>query len=396
MDVGLWPAIVDESEYPVRTFGRDAALGVRAAERRGLLEAWSGAPRSRRRRRAGQDGETAPAGLLRYAGLTVASARGRQTRRPPAPGWSHLIGGGGIAVLAVLVSGGALDPALIGSDAAATARAVREITEQIAGVDSALRRVARGLADRAEVRQGLTGDPPAVRRVFDILRASDGDRAVADLAITVYDARSIPRAWHGRPGELAPERLQSAPVGFAAVGPAGLRLVHVEPIMEGTGESGARERRLGTVVVERVISSTTATGGSDPGFVVGTSVGLAILRPGRPGGGDDPRVHGFEVAGADGTVRLNASIGLDEIDGVRARWRRRAAALLLVVLAGIVLAAGGRILAGRTRRGHLRPSAIAGAAAMAGGACVWLAATPDLFAWSALSPAASPLPSPSR
>ncbi len=318
----------------------------------------------------------------------MASARGRQTRRPPAPGWSRLIGGGAIAVLAVLASGGVLDRVLIGSDAAATARAAREITVQITGVDAALTRVARGLAARAEVRQGLTGDPSAVRRVFDILRASDGDRAVADLAITVYDARSIPRAWHGRPGELDTERLQSAPVGFAAVGPVGLRLVHVEPIVEGTGESGARERRLGTVVVERVISSTTATGGSDPGFVVGTSVGPAVLRPGGADAGDDPRLHGFHVAGADGSVRLSGSIGLDEIDAVRARWRRRVAALLLVVLAGIVLAAGGRVLAGRTRRGHLRPSAIAGGAALAGGACAWLAATPDLFAWSVLSPAA--------
>ena len=356
-----------------------------------------GAPDSRRRRgerRPGRRpaapgaGATAPTGLLRYAGLTVASARGRQTRRPPAPGWSRLIGGGAIAVLAVLVLGGVLDRVLIGSDAAATARAVREITVQIAGVDSALTRVAVGLAARAEVRRGLTGDPPAVRRVFDILRASDGDRAVADPAITVYDARSIPRAWHGRPGELDPERLHSAPVGFAAVGPSGLRLVHVEPIVEGTGESGARERRLGTVVVERVISSTTAAGGSDPGFVVGTSVGPAILRPGGAGAGDDPRVHGFHVAGADGSVRLSASIGLDEIDEVRARWRRRVAAVLLVVLAGIVFAAGGRVLAGRTRRRHLRPSAVAGGAALAGGACVWLAATPDLFAWSVLSPAA--------
>ncbi len=318
----------------------------------------------------------------------MASARGRQTtRRPPAPGWSRLIGGGGIAVLAVLVLGGVLDRVLIGSDETATARAVREITTQIAGVDAALRRVARGLADRAEVRRGLTGDPAAVRRVFDILRASRGDRAVSDLAITVYDARSMPRAWHGRPGELGPERLQSAPVGFAAVGPAGLRLVHVEPIVEGTRESPAGERRLGTVVVERVISST-ATGNRDPGFVVRTSVGRAVLRPAGGGAGDAPGVHSADIAGTDGLVRLSVSVSLDEIDGVRDRWRRRVAALLLVMLAGIAVAAGGRVLARRTRRAHLRPSAIACAAALAGGGCVWLAASPGLFAWSALSPAA--------
>ena len=332
-------------------------------------------------------GATAPAGLVRYAGLTVATARGRQTRRPPAPGWSRLIGGGGGAVLAVLVLGGVLDRGLIGSDAAATARAVREITTGIAEVDAALTRVARGLAARPEVRDGLTGALPAVRRVFDILRAADGDPGVSDVAITVYDARSMPRAWHGRPAELSPERLQSGPGGFAAVGPAGLRLVHVEPIVEGTRESGVRGRRLGTVVVERVISST-ATGNPDPGFVVRTSVGRAVLRPGGDDAGDDARVHRFDVAGMDGSVRLSGSVSLDEVDGVRARWRRRVAALFLVVLAGVSLAAGARVLARRTRRGHLRPSAIACTAALAGGACVWLAASPDLFAWSVLSPAA--------
>ena len=318
----------------------------------------------------------------------MASAQGRLTRRPPHSGWSRLIGGGGIAVLAVLVLGGVLDRILFGSDAAATARAAREITTQVADVDAALTRVARGLAARPEVRAGLTGDPPAVRRVFDVLGAADGDRAVSDLAITVYDARSMPRAWHGRPGELSPERLQSGPVGFAAVGPAGLRLVHVEPIVEEDRESGARERRLGTVVVERVISSTTATGNPDPGFVVRTSVGRAVLRPGAAGTGGAPRVQRFDVAGTDGSARLTVSISLDEIADVRARWRRRAAALFLVVLAGIVLAAGARVLAGRTRRGHLRPSAIACAAALAGGGCVWLAASPDLFSWSVLAPAA--------
>ena len=317
----------------------------------------------------------------------MATARGRHTRRPPAPGWSRLIGGGGAAALAVLVLGGVLDRVLIGSDAAATARAAREITTRIAGVDAALTQVARGLAARAEVRDGLTGALPAVRRVFDILRAADGDPAVSDVAITVYDARSMPRAWHGRPAELSPERLQSGPGGFAAVGPAGLRLVHVEPIVEGTRESGVRGRRLGTVVVERIISST-ATGDPDPGFVVGTSVGRAVLRPGGDDAGDDPRLHRFRVTGIDGSVRLSGSVSLDEVDGVRTRWRRRVAALFLVVLAGVFLAAGARVLARRTQRGHLRPSAIACAAAVAGGACVWLAASPDLFAWAALSPAA--------
>lgn len=314
----------------------------------------------------------------------MAAPRDRQARRPPV----RLIGRGGIAVLAVVLIGGVFERVLIGTDAAAAARAAREIRTRIAAVDSALTRAARGLAARAGVREGLSGDPPAVRRVFDILRTADGDPAAPDLAITVYDARSMPRAWRGRPAELRAERLQSAPGGFAAVGPAGLRLVHVEPIVEGAREPGGQGRRLGTVVVERVISSTIAREEPAGGFLARTSVGRAVLRAGGGARAGDPRVHGFDVAGADGSARLSASIRLDEIDRVRGLWRHRVAALCLVVLAGTVLAAGGRVLARRTRRGRRRPAVLAGAATLAGGVLLWLAASPDLFAWSVLSPAA--------
>ena len=313
------------------------------------------------------------------------SPQEQRTSRPP--GWSRLIGGGGVAALAVLLLGGALERVLIGTEAAATARAAREIATQIAGVDAALTRVAQGLAGRIEVQDGLTGDPPAVREVFDILQAANGDEPVSDLAITVYDARSVPRAWHGRPAELNPERLQSGPTGFADVGPAGLRLVHVEPIVESASEPGAPPRRLGTVVVERVISTTRAAAEPDRGFVARTSVGRAVLRAGDDRG-DDPRVYRFDAAGADGSARMGVSISLDEIDRVRTRWRRRVLALFFVVLAATTLAGGGRVLAGRTRLGHLRPSAVAAAAALAGGGWLWLAISPDLFAWSLLSPAA--------
>ena len=317
----------------------------------------------------------------------MASARGRQTRWLPTPGWARLIAGGGIAALAVLLLGGALERALIGTDADAAARAVREITTHVAEVDAALTRVARGLAGRAEVRDGLTGDPPAVRRVFDILQAAEGDGPVPDLAITVYDARSVPRAWHGRPAELSPERLQSGPNGFADVGPAGLRLIRVEPIVAPARGPGAPARRLGTVVVERVISSTRATADPDRGFVAGTSVGPAVLRPGDPRGGG-PRVRSFEAAGADGSARVGVSLSLDEIDRVRARWRRRVAALFFLILAGTTLVAGGRALAARARSVHLWPSAIGAGATLAAGGCLWLASSPDLFAWAPLSPAA--------
>ena len=330
-------------------------------------------------------------GILAF---TVESPQGHETPRPSVPGrpgWSRLIAGGGVAALAVLLLGGALERVLIGTDAGAKARAVREINSRVARVDAALARVARDLAVRREVQDGLTGDRPAVRTAFDLLRAADGDQPFSDLAITLYDARLVPRAWHGRPAELSPERLQSGAAGFADVGPGGLRLVRIEPIVESARGPGARARRLGTVVVERVISSTRATADPDRGFVVRTSVGPAILHAGGDGGdggGEGGGVYRFDAAGADGSARVGVSIRLDEIDRVRVRWRRRVAALFLAVLAGGTLAAGGLALAGRTRLGHVRPAVVAAAATVAGGGGLWLASSPDLFAWSLLSPAA--------
>ena len=346
-----------------------------------------------------------------------------------------MIAGGGIAALSVLLVGTALERALIGADADAAERAAREVATRVAAVDAALAQAARGLAGRAEIREGLTGDLPAVRKVFDILRA-EGDGPIPDLAITVYDARSAPRAWYGRPAELSPERLMSGPAGFADAGPAGLRLVHVEPIVEPRGDSGP-PRRLGTVVVERVIASAPANGDPDPAFAIRTSVGSAILYPadegaveldepldlqdtgsavlypadegsdsgdshgGHSASGDSAsdsggetgraggrRVHRFEAAGADGSARVAAAINLDEIDRTRARWRHRVAALFFLVAAATTLAAGGRALAGRTRRRPLRPSVFAAGATMAAGGWLWLAASPDRFAWPLFPPAA--------
>ena len=317
--------------------------------------------------------------------MATSPGQRREHRRGPAPGRFPLLVVGGVAALAVLLAGGALERLLIGADAEAAARAVGEIRARVAGVDAALARAARDLAARTEVRAGLTGDPPAVRRVFDILGTTADDGPVPELAVTVYDARSVPRAWHGRPAEMRPGRLQAGPAGFAAAGPAGLRLVHIEPIVETLRGPGPPARRLGTVVVEQVIASARATADPEPAFVIPTSVGPAVLHPAGEGR-DGPRAHRFEAAGADGSARVEASISLDEIDRTRTRRRRRVAALFFLVVAGTTLAAGGRVLARRSPRGNLRPSAAAAGATLVGGGWLWLAGPPDLFAGSLFSP----------
>ncbi|MDP7573344.1 MAG: hypothetical protein QF391_17205, partial [Myxococcota bacterium] len=117
---------------------------------------------------------------------------------------------GGVAAALVLTVGGAAERVQIGqTDADARARAEREIQEFIEDVDRSLNSIAQVLAGRADVRSGMTGDRPAVRRLFEVVRGAAEAQSVPELSITIYDARGAPRAWHGRPAELARVRVQA-------------------------------------------------------------------------------------------------------------------------------------------------------------------------------------------
>ena len=103
--------------------------------------------------------------------------------------------------------------------------AERAIQADVDSVDDSLTSVARALAGRAEVRAGITGDRPAVRRLFEVVRVEAEAQSVPDLSITIYDARGTPRAWSGRPTELGQGTLHAGVARFADAGQAGLRLI---------------------------------------------------------------------------------------------------------------------------------------------------------------------------
>ena len=302
--------------------------------------------------------------------------------------WRRLLITGSVVAVLVLVLGGAAELVLIGrTDAAARARAARAIQAHVDSVDDSLTSVARVLAGRADVRVGLTGDRPAVRRLFEVVRVEAEAQSVPDLSITIYDARGTAWAWSGRPTELGQDRLHGDVVRFADTGQAGLRLIHVEPVVDPRDAvSGGMARPLGSVVTERVLSPAAPEMERDRGFVLDTVVGQVTLRLVETGARTDADPDRFAVLGSDGRALIDAAISGVEIARTRARWRARVVALFLVVLAVMTFAAGGLALARRPRTRHIRSCVLLALVTFAGQAWLWLASTPGLFELSLLSP----------
>ena len=306
------------------------------------------------------------------------------------PSWRRLLITGSAASLLLLVLGGAVEVVLIGrTDAVARERAERAIQGHVDRVSASLKSVATALAGRAEVRAGITGDRPAVRGLFEVVRVAAETQAVPDLSITIYDARGTPLAWSGRPAELGLERVQAGSAHFAEAGQAGLRLVHVEPVVvPRDAVSGGTLRRLGSVVAERVLSPAAPAIDPDHGFGLDTAVGRATVRAVRAGTSTDTDPDGISVTDSDGRPLIEAVISLEEIARTRALWRARVVALLLIVLAVTTLSAGGLALARRAGNHHIRTCALLALIAFVGSACLWLASTPGVFNLTLLSPGA--------
>jgi signal transduction histidine kinase len=302
--------------------------------------------------------------------------------------WRRLLTTGSIVAVLILALGGAAELALIGpTDAVARARAERAIQAYVDSVDGSLTRVARVIAGRADVLAGITGDRPAVRSLFELLRVEAEAQAAPDLSITIYDARGTPRAWSGRPTELGQDGIPAGIARIADAGQAGLRMIHAEPVVDPSDAvSGGTARRLGSVVTERVLARAPPELEPDRGFVLETVVGHATLRAVETGVRTQGNPDRMAVTGSDGRPLIDATISLDEIARTRARWRTRVVALFLIVLAVTTFSAGGVVLLQRGRASHIRTIFLLALCASVGRAWLWLASTPGLIEQSLLSP----------
>jgi signal transduction histidine kinase len=238
---------------------------------------------------------------------------------------------------AMLVVG--VQPLLRGGTVADTRwpRIAGEVRRRMDAAFAATADVAGLLARRAEVAQALArpaeGPPELFRLVEQVAGSSDA------LSITIFDTSGAARAWHGRPSELSGVAIVS-PSGTAASASAlGFRVVRFEPILV-PSPSAPGARRVGTVVVEEVISELREGGLVSDAFRVDTPFGAATLRP-VPQRAPADETFTSVIKSPDGEALVVASSRKDRLErNIAADQRRAWSALLIVVAVLLVLATG--------------------------------------------------------
>ena len=169
---------------------------------------------------------------------------------PPSTSVSATSAGGGCLLAGssptalVAIGGGALELWWFGaSDAAAAQRAERDVHRgstrwsgaitQVVGSGSAANPAAVGRPERrhrqraAAVRSGPRSAP-------------DQCEPPTEIAVTIYDQAIVARAWAGAPSDMPNERISAPSTLFVTPSPLGLRLVHVQPIVNAEGGAARR------------------------------------------------------------------------------------------------------------------------------------------------------------
>jgi signal transduction histidine kinase len=252
-----------------------------------------------------------------------------------------------VVALAAFVSTGVW-PALQGG-ATPDARWQQIEADVRARLDVALDRVGSAtaaLAARPEVSQALAEPADGTQELFRAIEREVPDPA-ASLAVTIFDARGVARAWHGRPSELDVAVARSPGHLLATAGALGLRIVRLEPVVADHG------RRLGVIVVEQVISEARVGGLMSDTFRLETRRGPVTIRPAgsvEPGATD----RTFTVHGPSGEPLVAASAQNSALEAAIALDRGRAGATLIIAMSILVLLWTGWFLDRRARAGDAR------------------------------------------
>jgi signal transduction histidine kinase len=247
----------------------------------------------------------------------------------------RLLAGGALLVLLAALAGTGLELWRFGrTRASAASRVEQQVRHDFDRMTGVLTRVADGVAGDPAAARSLVAGPDAARDLFQVV---DSQLAAASapsdkIAVTVYDAGGVARAWVGRASDVrAPSRLSGPSAFFIPPSPLGLRLVHILPILADD------QRRVGSVAVEYELSSTPATATLTAGnSVLETSLGPALLRTRWEGAGDESHPNAFLLRAPGGEPLLEVSMSSDSLDAARAMWRRRVAAVI-VAIAGLTI-----------------------------------------------------------
>jgi signal transduction histidine kinase len=254
--------------------------------------------------------------------------------------------GAACALALVLGAGGAAcELARFGtSDADAVAHLEREVRQQI---DRRSARV-QTLAERVTADPQLIADAIASRdrlpELFDRLASLVPAGTLEPDTVTIYvsDRPGTYRvlAWSDGPaGGVDPELLKGAASLFVARGPAGLRLMFVQPL-----ETGGR--RLAVTVAETVLAPVVQGGPA----LFSTSYGnVTIVPPPYAGAASLDAREGFVVNSPAGGALLEVRLAPADLAARRAELRRRAVAVAALPLALALLVSVGPLLDRRRR-----------------------------------------------
>jgi HAMP domain-containing protein len=256
------------------------------------------------------------------------------------------------------------------SNAATAARLEREVRGRFWN----LARQVESLATRIAREQALVAEAAAPTpnrdRLLDLFNRLQTIRATSNtlsVSTTVYvSAAGAYRvlAWSdGRPEDLTPDRLASAPSLFVERGTVGLRLVFVQPIEVGG-------RRAGVAAAEAVLSPITHLGTEAGTHRIDTTFGPVVVEYVGAGESAD-QANQFVIASATGAALLDVHYSPEDLAARRTHFRRRAMAVAVLPLVVATLLLSGNVIERRARaRGRLEWvvwSAAAAALVVAGG-----------------------------
>ncbi len=278
------------------------------------------------------------------------------------------------------LGGGALERWRFGpTDQSAVANVEVLVRREFDRMADVLAAVASRIADDSSAAAALAAGQEAVPTLFDLLAtARDDTPRPDDIAVTVYDANGVARAWSGRPSEIEIEkdRTMGRHDLFVTRSALGLRLVHLHPIQ------GADGGRTGAVAVEHVLSRATAGAAIAPADeLLQTPIAPVSFRLRAEGGGEHLTEGSFLLRTPAGTPLVEARVATADLQQARAQWRRRVVATVLVIAGVTLLLLIGPLLDRRMRGAEAKNAVFLtiGASLLlaAGTGAIWAG-----FAWS--------------
>ena len=254
---------------------------------------------------------------------------------------------GTAAALLTAVGGVLLERRRFGSDDRdAVARIERELVQQFDRSGEALAAIASTIANQRDLIRDAAADEAAARGLFDALERVAPPGTTTATGISVYSPAGEPLSWAGRVSDLPPERTQGPVALFVAPDALGLRLVRVQPVVE--GGRGSAATRLGSVVVERLLGADRASPAANDTFLMPASIAPVSVRAAI---GDAQRRsdYAFVIPSSDGQVLVEAEIAPADLADARARWRSQTVGWVLVVLTLTTLVCTAPLLEARRR-----------------------------------------------